>query len=133
MRAGMQKAGLSSIPNLEKIFEEMDIDGSGIIDYTEFIAACLDKKTYMQEDVCWSAFRGFDKNGDGKISQQELSAILSDESVQQVAGDSLKVILQSNDLNSDGFIDFQEFMAMMRKDDANKEDQSKQGLLANNA
>merc|ERR1711920_860707 len=125
MRTGMQKAGLTNIPNLEKIFEEMDIDGSGIIDYTEFIAACLDKETYMQEDVCWSAFRVFDKNGDGKISQQELSAILSDESVQQVAGDSLKVILQSNDLNSDGFIDFQEFMAMMRKDE------SKQGLVAN--
>merc|ERR1711920_718365 len=124
MKDGMYKSGINPA-TMEEIFSTIDIDGSGIIDYTEFLAACIDKKTYMQEDTCWSAFRVFDKNGDGKISQQELQAILGDESVQQVAGDSLKVILQSNDLSSDGFIDFQEFMAMMRKDE------SKQGLVAN--
>ena len=26
----------------------------------------------MKEDVCWAAFRVFDRNGDGHISTQEL-------------------------------------------------------------
>merc|ERR1712176_937360 len=89
MREGMKKAGLPNIQDLEALFKELDVDGSGIIDYTEFLAACLDKKTYMQEDACWQAFRVFDKNGDGKISQQELAQVLGDDTVQQVAGNNL--------------------------------------------
>ena len=51
----------------------MDADGSGVIDYTEFLAATLDKKAYIQEDVCWSAFRVFDRNGDGVLTEGEIS------------------------------------------------------------
>ncbi|CAE7252857.1 CPK2 [Symbiodinium sp. CCMP2592] len=45
----------------------VDSDGSLKIDYTELLAATLDRM-YSQEDVCWSAFRVFDRGGDGKIS-----------------------------------------------------------------
>merc|ERR1711972_145012 len=82
MTEGLQKAGLKEIPeNLEQIMKQVDSDGSGVIDYTEFIAATLDKKQYIQEDVCWQAFRVFDRNGDGKISKEEMKAVLKDEDV----------------------------------------------------
>merc|ERR1711963_341154 len=87
MKEGIQKAGLKEIPpDLQQIMEEVDSDGSGVIDYTEFLAATLDKRLYLQEDVCWSAFRLFDRNGDGKISDQEMRAVLTDGDVQNVAG-----------------------------------------------
>jgi calcium-dependent protein kinase len=117
MKEGLAKAGLKDIPaDLQQILEDVDSDGSGVIDYTEFLAATLDKRSYVKEDVCWSAFRLFDKNGDGKISKEELQAVLGDEDVQKV-GDVSEIaqLLKENDGNGDGFIDFDEFMVLMKK------------------
>ena len=58
----------SSHPELElgsgkvaEIFHSVDLDGRGVIDYTEFVAACLDHKVEEEEGVCWAAFQVFDK------------------------------------------------------------------------
>merc|ERR1712060_365951 len=77
LKEGLELAGLKEIPpDLQQIMKDVDADGSGVIDYTEFLAATLDKKAYLQEDVCWSAFRLFDRDGNGKISQTEVKAVL---------------------------------------------------------
>jgi len=115
LREGMQKAGFSEIPpDLQQIMEEVDSDGSGVIDYTEFLAATLDKKTYIAEDVCWSAFRVFDRNGDGKISKEEIAEVLGDGDVKHLAVRELADLMKEIDANGDGEIDFEEFMTMMR-------------------
>jgi calcium-dependent protein kinase len=115
MKEGLTQAGLKEIPpDLQQILEEVDSDGSGVIDYTEFLAATLDKKVYMAEDVCWQAFRIFDRNGDGKIDKHEIQNVLNDEKVQNTAAKDLADIMQEIDKNGDGEIDFQEFMQMMR-------------------
>lgn len=47
--AGLKKAGIKDIPSdLEQLMRDVDSDGSGVIDYTEFIAATLDKRLYIQ-------------------------------------------------------------------------------------
>ena len=38
-----------------------------------------DHKQYLKKEVLWSAFRVFDKDGDGKITKQELGAILKEQ------------------------------------------------------
>merc|ERR1711988_913011 len=116
MKEGLNRCGLKEIPaDLQQIMEEVDSDGSGVIDYTEFLAATLDKKVYVQEDVCWSAFRVFDKNGDGKISREELKEVLGDGSVTDIVGaEAAKKLMTEVDGNGDGMIDFQEFMTMMK-------------------
>ncbi|KAF4692285.1 hypothetical protein FOZ60_013817 [Perkinsus olseni] len=46
---GINQAGLKEIPdNLMEIMKQVDADGSGVIDYTEFIAATLDRKSVQQ-------------------------------------------------------------------------------------
>ena len=53
MKEGLQKAGLKDIPaDMQQIMEVIDSDGSGVIDYTEFMAATLHRRIYVQEDVC---------------------------------------------------------------------------------
>lgn len=64
------KKGLDGFENKEKLIEILegaDADGSGDINYSEFIAASLDEQIYLREDYLKTAFEMFDKDGSGKI------------------------------------------------------------------
>merc|ERR1719446_1983742 len=115
MKEGLKVAGLKEIPpDLQAILEGVDADGSGVIDYTEFLAATLDKQQYMKEDVCWAAFSVFDRNGDGNISKDELKQVLNSEDVEGALGTkAIAELMLEIDSNGDGMIDFKEFMGMM--------------------
>jgi len=117
IRAGLMDGGIEELPvDLNQIVDELDANGSGVIDYTEFLAATLQKKLYLQEDVCWNAFATFDQNGDGQISPEELKQVLHNDSVEGVLGaESIAELMREVDGNGDGMIDFEEFMEMMRK------------------
>ncbi|KAF4747212.1 hypothetical protein FOZ63_022205, partial [Perkinsus olseni] len=45
IKEGMRSLDVSLPADLEEIMKDVDSDGSGAIDYTEFIAATIDKKT----------------------------------------------------------------------------------------
>jgi calcium-dependent protein kinase len=107
-----------SLPNdFMQVLMGIDTDGSGVIDYTEFLAASIDRKLYCQEHSCWEAFCIFDLDGDGTIAIDELS-----EAVKHIPGDtaiketSIEDLMAQWDLNKDGVIDFSEFMAMMESE-----------------
>lgn len=118
LQAGIAKTQLDKMCksiDLKAVMEGVDADGSGLIDYTEFLAATLDKKHYLQRDVCWAAFSVFDADGDGNITLEELQAILKDDSVNDIMdGRSSEQLLKEVDQNGDGTIDFEEFMLMMK-------------------
>jgi len=104
---------------LENMFHEIDTDNSGHIDYTEFLAAAVDRKVALQDDLCWAAFSAFDRDRSGRISREEISAVLGSDSVQHAFGYSAEQIgklIDEHDTDGDGEIDFNEFMAMMRAD-----------------
>jgi len=115
---GMRKGGLKEIPaDLKQIMQDIDSDKSGQIDYTEFLTAALDKKHYMERDICWSAFCAFDKNGDGKLSKDELKLVLESGNVSKIRNNKeLEDLIKEIDKDGNGEIDFEEFMLMMRSD-----------------
>lgn len=116
LRDGIDKAHLRRpMIDLDAVVEGVDADGSGLIDYTEFLAATLDKRVYLQRDVCFSAFAVFDVDGDGRITLDELKQILENGAVEHVLeGAKSEDLLREVDANGDGSIDFEEFMEMMR-------------------
>lgn len=110
------KAKLTLPPDFDAFMAEIDSDGSGSIDYMEFIAATIDRRLYNQREVCWRAFSVFDRDGNGKISTVEFAKVLQDDSLKQSLGnDRISEMIKEFDLNGDGEIDFDEFMAMMQR------------------
>jgi len=123
LRSAMSECNVAMPDDLEKVMKSIDSDRSGVIDYTEFIAATIERNAYIKEDACWAAFRTFDLDGDGVITKEELRHILTGESdntkLKKVVGDhTLAEMISEVDENGDGQIDFDEFMAMMQRKDA---------------
>lgn len=96
---------------LMNIMESADTDGSGEINYTEFIAATLDANVFMREDYLRTAFNMFDSDGSGKIDNEEVIGLLQGDELQNlVSKEAIKTAMAEIDANGDGEIDFEEFM-----------------------
>lgn len=108
------KEGVFQTVDLEKVLADLDVDGSGAVNYSELVAAALDKQRYTMESVCWAAFCSFDKDGDGTISIEELKSVIAE--VHGTTSDAeLASVMKLVDSDGDGSVDFQEFLAMMRE------------------
>ena len=98
------------LPDHETLLEVLkaaDVDGSGSIDYTEFIAATLDSQVYLKEEYLKAAFDMFDKDGSGKIDNQEVLELLNGNELKGLASkEAISAALKEIDANGDGEIDF---------------------------
>lgn len=113
------KDGLNDVKNKDEliaIMEGADTDGSGTINYTEFIAATMEQNTYLREENLRNAFKMFDKDGSGKISIDEMKQALGADLEGQIEeDDAWQDLINEVDIDGDGEIDFEEFITMMRK------------------
>eukprot|EP00930_Biecheleria_cincta_P046613 TRINITY_DN32165_c0_g1_i1.p1 TRINITY_DN32165_c0_g1~~TRINITY_DN32165_c0_g1_i1.p1 ORF type:complete len:587 (+),score=147.27 TRINITY_DN32165_c0_g1_i1:82-1842(+) len=116
----LTQAGVELPADIQQLLKQVDTDGSGVVDYTEFLAATLDKQVYAQEDIVWNAFRKFDLDNNGTIDAKELEHVLGDDAVDTMIksskGKKRKSLFSTLDLNKDGVIDFEEFFAMIRNE-----------------
>lgn len=98
---------------VDEMFAKVDADGSGEIDYSEFVVATMNEKNLISNNKLQTAFKMFDKDGGGSISTDEIKQVLSfgqnlDEKV-------VNQIIEQVDANGDGEISFEEFAEMMKK------------------
>lgn len=107
---------------LQGYLSKLDTDGSGKIDWSEFLASMLDKKNYSDENALWKAFRKFDLDGDGQITKAELKKILTNAGDKDGLSDDARfaqeidAMMKEGDLDGDGSISFPEFKTMMMKE-----------------
>lgn len=102
-------------PKFVKIFQAIDSDNNGEIDFTEFVTAAIDKKELLSDENLLRAFKILDRSGTGRISNQDFRQLLQTNAAsadENDRGEWDKLILQM-DSDSDGYIDFAEFKAHM--------------------
>lgn len=99
--------------DVELLFDSVDIDKSGFIDYSEFVIASMNEKQLLTNEKLAAAFKMFDKDGSGLISAEEIKDVLG--FGQNLSLDSVKEIMRQVDENGDGEISFEEFTHMMKK------------------
>lgn len=108
-----QKDAFIPETELNSILSAVDIDGNGVIDYEEFLAATMNlqgKAVIKDEDQLMAAFKRFDTDNSGTISRDELRQALKEHANIE---EDIEEILDDVDKNKDGQIDFEEFRMMM--------------------
>uniref|UniRef100_A0A3B1JB19 Troponin C, skeletal muscle n=1 Tax=Astyanax mexicanus TaxID=7994 RepID=A0A3B1JB19_ASTMX len=103
---------------LAEIIEEVDEDGSGSIDFEEFLVMMVrllkEDQAGKSEEELAECFRVFDKNADGYIDREEFAEIIRSTG-ESITEDEIDELLKDGDKNADGMLDFDGMTAFMSK------------------
>ena len=96
---------------IENIFNSIDTDKNGIIDYTEFLSASINgNNEIISKKTLKDTFKLLDRDNSGKISKNNMIKVLKLENLNEKIVDNY---IKKYDINKDGEIDYNEFLDMM--------------------
>jgi calcium-dependent protein kinase len=101
-----------STEEIQKMFDLVDSDHSGFIDYSEFVVAAISDKALTSPEKLQLAFKMFDRDGSGVISAIEIIDVLGMDAMKEK--ELVEKVLAEVDSNGDGEISFDEFCTMMK-------------------
>jgi Ca2+-binding EF-hand superfamily protein len=99
--------------SLHEMIKEVDVDGSGGIDFEEFKTLLIAKQGNRKSRLKM-AFSVFDEDNNGQITAQELQGVMSQFGL---TDKELDEIVQEVDVDGDASIDFEEFCKLMQSQD----------------
>jgi calcium-dependent protein kinase len=102
-----------TLSEVSRILASIDINGSGYIDFTEFLMACMRNENFSSEVNLKYAFSLFDIDNSRSISATEIRRVLGREVI--ASEEVWEEIIRKFDENQDGVIDFEEFRAMIQR------------------
>lgn len=98
------------------MFNSVDLDKNGVIDYDEFkllMEQHLKNEPMTEEQELREAFKAFDRDGNGKIDAAELKQAMT--SLGESVGDNqIMDMIQVADKDGDGEINYEEFVDMLK-------------------
>uniref|UniRef100_A0A7S2LSI3 EF-hand domain-containing protein n=1 Tax=Zooxanthella nutricula TaxID=1333877 RepID=A0A7S2LSI3_9DINO len=108
LSGGIAKIKPSQIKKVYKRFQDIDVDGSGAIDYDEFIQALEMEDSTIARQM----FRVFDMDGSGSIELKEFIVVLSRYTA-AAQSEKLKFAFMMFDEDGSGFIERDELLDML--------------------
>ena len=101
---------------VELIFQNIDTDFNGFIEYEEFVRAAVNSSIFMSKNYLKFAFNYFDRDSSGDITFEEIKKRFTQnaKNINEKVDQELKEIFDSIDINGDGSISFNEFCKMMK-------------------
>ena len=103
---------------VEGMIAEIDTSGDGELDFEEFVTLMQKSIQYIDEtdeDLVLKAFKSFDKDHDGKITNYEFRYILTmlgfDE---KFTDDEVDTLFKECDLDNDGILVYQDFITFWK-------------------
>ena len=96
---------------LRDMIRNVDTNANGAIDFNEFIEMMVKRDSRIEDDVA-HAFKVFDRDGDGLISEEELRLTMNNLG-EPLTEAEVKSMIAEADLDGDGKINFQEFSRLM--------------------
>lgn len=95
------------------MIKEVDFDGNGMIDFNEFLALMANKlrDTDLEEEYI-TAFKIFDRDGDGLLSAQELKHVLINMG-EKLSDQDVEDMIHEVDSDGDGQITLEEFIKLL--------------------
>jgi len=113
---GLRESGVG-VSELMDILKDVDMDGDGVIEYTEFVAATYEFQQSMQEHAVLDIFRMFDQDGSGRVTKAEILQSLGHAhaaSLEHKFPDlNVDMMLRDLDQDGDGEIDAEEFKQLL--------------------
>ncbi|XP_049858982.1 calmodulin-like isoform X2 [Schistocerca gregaria] len=98
---------------LRDMVNEVDQDGNGTIEFNEFLQMMSKKmKGAEGEDELREAFKVFDKNNDGLISNSELRHVMTNLG-EKLSDEEVDDMIREADLDGDGMVNYEEFVTIL--------------------
>ena len=92
--------------SIRKIIAEIDYVGNGKINYTEFLAATLNLKENLTEEVLHRLFKRFDVDDTNFISKKNLIDVFKRLGRTQITEDEVTEMIRAHDIVKDGQVSF---------------------------
>jgi len=100
---------------LQDMMHEVDIDNNGTIEFDEFVEL-MQRRVGGSSDPDGEfkeAFKIFDKDGDGRISEKELKEVMT-QLGEKMSDQDVTDMIKEADQDKDGYISFTEFLRMLK-------------------
>ncbi|GLU23669.1 hypothetical protein SLE2022_396580 [Rubroshorea leprosula] len=103
LKAGLARLGSKlTEAEVKQLMEAADLDGTGTIDYIEFITATMHRHRLERDEHLYKAFQHFDKDNSGFITMDDLEAAMKeygmgdDASIKQIISEVTQTTMEKS-------------------------------------
>lgn len=102
-----------AVTEIQEMINEFDDDGNGVIDFSEFLRFMERKMNDVDiEEAIREAFKVFDEEGHGNISNTKLRHVLTTYG-ETMSGKEVEEMIKEADIDGNGKIKYEEFTRLL--------------------